>query len=95
MLSFPVSRAQSVPTCSFSGRPAFGHGRFPLHRWGLEGRVLPPPPELEVNELPHHEGLCDANGGQNSDPENHAETDKKLVHEGNAFCCEWMVMTYC
>lgn len=55
--------------CSFSGGSAFGHGWFPLHRWGLEGRMLPPPPKLEVNELPHHEGLCDANGGQDGDPD--------------------------
>jgi hypothetical protein len=68
---------KSIPTCSFSGRPAFGHGRFPFHRWGLEGRMFPPPPKLEVNELPHHEGLCDANGRENSDPKNHVENRHK------------------
>lgn len=65
-----IRRDRAVHTilCSFSGRPAFGHSRFPFHGRGLEGRMFPPPPKLEVNELPHHEGLSDANGRQDRDP---------------------------
>lgn len=48
------------------GRFALGADRLPLGGLGLA--VLPPLLQLEVDEFPHHPGLCEADSGQAGHP---------------------------
>ena len=67
-----------IQTCSFSRRSAFCHCWLLLHSWCLKSRMFPPPPKLEINELPHHECLGNANRCQNSNSENIKKIKKIL-----------------
>lgn len=57
------SSINPINSSSVSPGPALRGSRSP--QLLLE---LPPPAQLEVNELPHHEGLCSADPSQHSDP---------------------------